>query len=381
MTNEVYINKIAKFLPNNPISNEEMEEYLGLIGDNPSKSKRIVLRNNGIKNRYYAITKNGTPTHTNAEMAALAVKNLFSDNVDELKKVELLCCGTSAPDQMMPSHAVMVHGWLPESSAMEVISPAGNCCSGMHALKYAWMSIKLGAVANAVTSGSERLSRILRSDVFEEESHKLQEAEKNPYITFEKEFLRWMLSDGAGAMHLTNKKNTDGLSLRVDFIDAISFAHEVEACMYMACEKLEDGTLRSYMDYSAADIIDHSILSMKQDVKLLSEYVVPLGIDKMKEVFENHGLKAADINYFLPHISSEFFRSKIDERMAMNGIAIPQDRWFTNLSSVGNVGAGSIYLMLEELFNSNRLKVGDKIFMIIPESARFSYVYGLLTVC
>jgi 3-oxoacyl-[acyl-carrier-protein] synthase-3 len=67
--------------------------------------------------------------------------------------------------------------------------------------------------------------------------------------------------------------------------------------------------------------------------------------------------------------------------MAMNGIAIPQDRWFTNLSSVGNVGAGSIYLMLEELFNSNRLKEGDKIFMIIPESARFSYVYGLLTVC
>jgi len=31
MINEVYINNISKFLPNNPISNDEMEDYLELI--------------------------------------------------------------------------------------------------------------------------------------------------------------------------------------------------------------------------------------------------------------------------------------------------------------------------------------------------------------
>ena len=31
MTNEVYINNISKFLPNNPISNDEMEDSLELI--------------------------------------------------------------------------------------------------------------------------------------------------------------------------------------------------------------------------------------------------------------------------------------------------------------------------------------------------------------
>ncbi|MBQ0788287.1 MAG: hypothetical protein KBT69_12350, partial [Oceanihabitans sp.] len=51
------------------------------------------------------------------------------------------------------------------------------------------------------------------------------------------------------------------------------------------------------------------------------------------------------------------------------------------LSKVGNVGAGSIYIMLEELANSGKLKKGQKILLSVPESARFAYAYALLTVC
>jgi 3-oxoacyl-[acyl-carrier-protein] synthase-3 len=314
-------------------------------------------------------------------MTALAIRNLFDNNVEELKKIDLISCGTSTPDQMMPSHGVMVHGWLPETNAMEVVSPSGVCCSGMHALKYAWMSVKLGEATNAVATGSERLSRILRSDVFEEETQKLIEAEKNPYITFDKDFLRWMLSDGAAVVQLTNKKNENGISLKVEFLDGVSYAHLVESCMYMAAEKNEDGTLKSYMDYSSNEIIDNSILSIKQDVKLLSNKIVSFGFDKIISLFEKHNLKPEDIDYFLPHMSSEFFRSKMAEMLDKNGMHIPQEKWFTNLSSVGNVGAGSIYLMIEELFNSGKLVKGNKIFLTVPESARFSYMYGLLTVC
>lgn len=45
---EVYITRSGKFLPNDSISNDEMEDFLGLINDNTSKARRIVLRNNGI---------------------------------------------------------------------------------------------------------------------------------------------------------------------------------------------------------------------------------------------------------------------------------------------------------------------------------------------
>src|SRR5215469_13238549 len=113
--NEVYITRTASFFPNNPVSNDEMEEFLGYINKNPSKSRKIVLRNNGIKRRFYALSKNGRPTHTNAQMTASAVRALFADNPSGIKSLQLLCCGTSSPDQLMPSHAVMVHGELPET--------------------------------------------------------------------------------------------------------------------------------------------------------------------------------------------------------------------------------------------------------------------------
>src|SRR3954470_18437048 len=105
--NQVYINSTSKFFPNEPVSNDEMEEYLGYINGKPSKSKKIVLRNNGIHTRYYALEKGGKTTHTNAQMTAKAVRNLFTDDPEKIKEIDLLSCGTSSPDQMMPSHGVM----------------------------------------------------------------------------------------------------------------------------------------------------------------------------------------------------------------------------------------------------------------------------------
>ena len=379
--NQVYINKSATYLPNNAISNHEMEEYLGFIKNTSVSSKNIVLRNNGIKNRYYAINKEGIATHTNAEMASLAIKKLFKDNLDKLKTIDLLCCGTSSPDQMMPSHGVMVHGWLPETSALEVISPSGNCCSGMHALKYAYLSLKTGEVQNAVTTGSERLSRILRSDTFNEEIEHLIQLNKDPFISFEKEFLRWMLSDGAGAFYLSTKKNETEISLRIDWLESVSYAHEIETCMYMGSEKLPNGTLKGYMDFETQEIITKSVLSIKQDTKLLSKNIVELGFDKLKIICKKRNFNVKNVDYFLPHLSSNFFRPKIAQKLIANGMEIPDEKWFTNLSNVGNVGAASIYLMIDELITSGKLKSGQKILLVVPESARFSYVFGLLTVC
>lgn len=378
---EVYINNTSTFLPNSPVLNDEMEEYLGYINDTPSRSKAIVLRNNGIKRRFYALNKEGKATHTNAQMTALAVKALFNDYATDIKKVQLLSCGTSSPDQMMPSHGVMVHGLLPEADAFEVVSPSGVCCAGMHALKYAYLATKTGEVQQAVATGSERISLSLGSKNFEDEAQKLKQLSEDPYIGFEKEFLRWMLSDGAAAFLISDKKNETGISLRVDWIEGFSYANEKGPCMYMGCEKLKDGSLKGFREYSPEELMSESILSIKQDVKLLSKNIVQLGGIGLTASLQKHGVNASDIDYFLPHMSSEFFKDKIFQQLIANETAIPYDKWFVNLSEVGNVGAASIYLMVDELFHSGKLKKGDTILLLVPESARFSYMYSLLTVC
>ncbi len=378
---DVYITKTATYFPNEPISNDEMEEFLGMINKNPSKSKRIVLRNNGIKRRYYALTREGKPTHTNAEMTALAIRKMLNNDPEQIKAIEMLVCGTSSPDQIMPSHAVMVHGELPESRSMEVVSPSGVCCAGMHALKYAYMAIKTGDVQTAVATGSERLSAALKSEIFEDEAQKMKQLEENPYIGFEKEFLRWMLSDGASSFLLSDKKNETGFSLKIEWIEGISYANEKEACMYMGSEKLKGGKLKSYLDYSPEEIRTQSIMSIKQDVKLLSENIVPLGGLMLTRLFREKGLDPADVDYFLPHMSSEFFRAKIFDQLEKNGTPIPYEKWVVNLSNLGNVGAASVYFMVDEVFKNPNLKKGQKIVLLVPESSRFSYMYALLTVC
>ena len=73
MSRSVYINAIGKFLPGNPVSNEEMEDYLGLINGKPSRSKSRMLSQNGIQNRYYAIDKNQKTTESVAGMTAKAI--------------------------------------------------------------------------------------------------------------------------------------------------------------------------------------------------------------------------------------------------------------------------------------------------------------------
>jgi 3-oxoacyl-[acyl-carrier-protein] synthase III len=134
--NDVYINRLAKYLPNDPVSNDEMEAVLGMVNHQPSRARKIVLRQNGIKTRYYAINKQGQITHNNAQLTAEAVKKL-TDEEFTLNDIQLLCCGTTSPDQLVPSHASMVHGIL-KNRALEINSPSGVCCSGMQAFKYGY---------------------------------------------------------------------------------------------------------------------------------------------------------------------------------------------------------------------------------------------------
>ena len=99
-------------------------------------------------------------------MTALAIRALFNNDPGRLKHIELLSCGTSSPDQMMPSHAVMVHGWLPETGAIEVVSPSGVCCAGMHAFKYAYMAVKTGDAANCRYYRIGKIFACIRADSF-----------------------------------------------------------------------------------------------------------------------------------------------------------------------------------------------------------------------
>jgi 3-oxoacyl-[acyl-carrier-protein] synthase-3 len=81
----------------------------------------------------------------------------------------------------------------------------------------------------------------------------------------------------------------------------------------------------------------------------------------------------------LCHFSSEHFRSDVFKLMYETGLVVPEDRWFTNLHTKGNTGAASIFVMLEEAFNSGLIKNGNRVGMLVPESGRVSVGLAQLT--
>ncbi len=375
---DVFFTKSETFLPNDPVSNEEMEQYLGLINGNESKARGLILRSNKIKSRYYALDRNGNPTHTNAQLTATAIQKLF-DKQFKLDDVELLTCGTSSPDAIQPAHALLVQGELGGKS-LEVMSAHGTCNAAMLALKYAFMSVGSGLTDNAVCAGSELFSTWMLARNYDKEIDKRKEIEENPYIAFEKEFLRWMLSDGAAALLIEDKPAKKGPSLKIDWMEIKSYANELESCMYAGSSKNEDGSLTGWREVSSEEQDLQSMFSLKQDAKLLQKHIVPNGFRFLKEVLAKHNVTMDSYNYFLPHLSSMFFKDKIYEMMEETGLKIPLEKWVLNLDRIGNIGSASAFFLIDELFHSGRLKKGERILVMVPESARFSYTYIQLSV-
>jgi 3-oxoacyl-[acyl-carrier-protein] synthase-3 len=273
----------------------------------------------------------------------------------------------------------MVHGET-DLKPMEVVSIAGICLSGLTALKYAFTSIKAEEIDAAVTTGSENISASMRGRNFEPEvQSKVEMVRRNKELTFEKDFLRWMLSDGAGAIGVSSEPNKEALSLRIEKIFSRSYASELETCMYSGCEKLKDGSIGGYREYLPEEWLTKSIFAVKQDVKLLNANILEYTVYRpLEEMLKKEMFKPEEIDWFLPHYSSGYFRDKVYDVMKDVGCDIPQERWFTNLETKGNTGSASIYIMLEELFNSGKIKKGEKLLCYIPESGRFSTAFMLL---
>jgi 3-oxoacyl-[acyl-carrier-protein] synthase-3 len=87
-------------------------------------------------------------------------------------------------------------------------------------------------------------------------------------------------------------------------------------------------------------------------------------------------LVADEVEWLLPHFSSNWFRQKLHDGMAELGLCIPFERWVTILSTKGNTGSAALYIMLDELMSSGKVQRGQRILGVVPESSRM--IFGFI---
>lgn len=366
-----YIVGTGSFLPGLPVDNRDIAEYIAPLNARSRRIMKRVLRDNGIKTRHYAIDEAGLTRYSCAELAEHAIRACIDDAEIALDDISLLCTGSSGGDTGMPGFANMVQGSL-GLPPMETSSHQGVCASGMSALKYAASAIELGSHQHAMVAASELPSRLFKHSRFSPAKYNTD---------FDAHFLRWMLSDGAGACLVSRNASPSGsnkIALKIDWIHHRSFSGDYPVCMQIGYADANEP--RSYLDYpSLAEAERDGAFLLRQDIRLLPN-LFELGIHEYASLAKQGYFEADAIDHFVCHYSSEKFSGLVNQLMIDAGLQVPKSQWYSNLTTRGNTGAASIFIMLKDFLEERTPRPGERIMCFVPESGRFTVSCMLLTV-
>ncbi|CAB3884744.1 iron-containing redox enzyme family protein [Achromobacter anxifer] len=366
----VYLESAGYFMPGEPVSNDAMDSYIAPLNRMSSRIKSRILAENGIKQRYYAIDPEGATVYSNAQLAANAIRDCLGRHDSDLSAVSLLASGSSGGDALMPGFSNMIQGEL-AAQPMETVSVHGICAAGVSAIQAAAQGVELGGHASALAVASELPSRLFKRSRF---------AARGYDADFDAHFLRWMLSDGAGAVLLGNTGRplpgaSQGVRLRLKWVHQRSFSGDYPVCMQLG---LSADRARGHLDYPSWNEAEaDGALSLRQDIRLLP-HLFDIGIHEYAKLVRDGWVDPDQVDHFLCHYSSEKFIPVVEDLMEKAGLVIPRERWFSNLAWRGNTGAASILIMLAEFLETREVKPGEQIFCYIPESGRFMAAYMLL---
>ncbi|MEM6692110.1 MAG: hypothetical protein AAF664_21960 [Planctomycetota bacterium] len=353
-----YITKTGSYLPGPRISNDQIARYLGEI-DGEQEVKQNVLRMNGIVGRHYAQDSSQKATDDVYGLGAKAVCQVLDHHAGD---VTYLSAGTTYAPMSGPGIGTMLHHHLREKGKLthpiELSSHGGICTSSAAALVGAIRAVQTGEHASALSVGTEHASEVLKSSVIDP----IDDRDQHPNIRrsqwFMSVFLRFMLSDGAGTFLLQNEPSQSGLSLRVDWTHSMSYAHSTQLCMKMETRKAR----------------------LSQDVQVLSRYLFESSRDFLASALSKHGESLDHYHMILPHLSSFFFRRRMERIMQAHVTTLRSEvPYWTNLATAGNTGAASIYVMLDQFLKDHEITEDQRLLLFIPESGQFNFVLVSLT--
>ncbi len=343
-----YLTALGKFLPGEPVSNRwRSEDYLGRIHGKRSRARLRILKQNGIESRHYAIDKDQRSLYSNSELAALAVKDALARAGAAVESVDFLSAATSQGDFPLPGFASYVQADL-GMPPCEIASHHGICVSGVAALKHAALQVE----SRSARSAPSRACRAsLRAACSSPPVMRRRRGIVEHGLSFDAEFLRWMLSDGGGAAVVEPEPGRGKLALKVEWIELRSLREPLCALHVRGApgkwnaewvEAWRRGS--NYASYQAA--ADDGAINLRQDIRMLDD-VVKYAVDGALRLVEEGRLQSArGIDWLVAHYSSNMFLDQSRDLAVRGGIDVPCERWFSNLRTKGNIGSASIYVLL-----------------------------------
>ena len=366
-TATAYLTGFGAYLPGDPVDNDGIVARLGGTDKVTERIRGMILDANGIRQRHYALDHDGEPTELNEELAVKALRAALDDRGIAAKDLRMLATATTMGDVLVPGFASMVHGRL-GGGPMQLLSATGVCASSLAALDAAVSKIRLGDHPVAAVVGSELPSRSLRQARFD-----------GIRAGMDAHFLRWMLSDGAGAVIVEFQPHPSKPSLRVDWVRHVSLAHEHEVCMRSGMDGAEATVGNTWQDLGITEAEARGMFVLRQDVSMLDE-LAEAGIKQFEELVDIGLIDVKHLDHVICHYSTNAFRDVAFDALRRRVPTLDTNRWFSNLETRGNTGSASIFIALEEAWRTGRFAPGETVLLAVPESGRFSFAFAHLTV-
>jgi 3-oxoacyl-[acyl-carrier-protein] synthase III len=355
----IKISGSSSFLPGEPIPRSELDIYLGVLTQAPSKVKRWLdrigeLMDELIEAEYFHLaidphtrrfTEDNVTMATKAALAALENAGLSPGDID------LIVYGSPHQDQM-PTASVRIQEALGIESCAE-ISVHANCTSAYKSLLLGTDLIRNGRYRNALVLSSNMSSSELVAEYYNQ-----------PLVTREEVFLRYFLSDGAAALVLeASEEVNNGLFIDYNYIESIGGnkqsamgnkrparyinpKEEFEQGLHHLSQKFQSGLRDSFHDP------DGSVF-YKGLQRMLNKY--PIDLEKIK--------------YFQVNFPSKHISSLIMDECA--GLGINPATLYTRMATMGYPGPPMALIALDKIRKEEELLPGDIILSFVTEVSKF----------
>jgi 3-oxoacyl-[acyl-carrier-protein] synthase-3 len=357
--NEVKITGSGSFLPGSPISIDNVDHYLGELTEAPKKIREWLQRMKlmmkelvEVENYYYAIdpvTREFTEDNVSMSFKA-AEKALKMANIPA-SEIEFIAYG-SAHQNQMPTASVRIQEALGIERCGE-ISIHANCTSAYKALLVAYDFIKSGRYKNALVISSGISSSELRAEYYNQ-----------PIVKKEELFLRYFLSDGAGAIVLqADTPVKGGLYIENVYIESAggkkpsAMKNKRPAYFMNPREEFEKGF--------------HHLSQMFQNElrNNFHEHDGTIFFNGLKRMLEIYPADLSRLKYFQVNFPSKHIAEMVIEECAALGV--PKETLYTKMSTMGYAGPPMVFICLDKLMREEPFVSGDLVLSFVTEVSKF----------
>ena len=297
--------------PEGILTNADLEKMV-------DTSDEWITSRTGIKQR-----RKAAPGEYTSLFAVRAAREAIERARIDPAEIDTLICATVTPDQILPSTACLIQAELGANNAAAFDLVAA--CSGfLYGLTMANGLIRTGQSKRALVIGAEVLTQ---------------------YVDYTDRSTCVIFGDGAGAAVLGPVESERGI-LAARIKSDGRFAEHLYAP--------GGGTRRG----STAETIAAGEHFFKMKGNELFKVAVRSMTDISREVLEEAGKSAADVDLFIPHQANQ----RITDAVASK-LDVDLARVYSNISMHGNTSSASIPIALDECVEAGRVSVGDLVLM------------------